>query len=165
MLASLAKYEAETGRKAKGWLSSSLRGTLQTADILAQAGCTFYCDIMNDDQPYLLRTPNGPIVSVPYSNEINDFTLLTRRNYTTDQFRDILIEELDVLYKEGEKTGRIMNVGLHPHVSGRAHRVRALREFIAHAQSLPGVWWATREEIAAWYLDNHQDHMPNQLGE
>lgn len=164
VLRTLAKYEAETGRKAKGWLSSSLRGTLQTADILAEQGCTFYCDIMNDDQPYLLNTPSGPIVSVPYSNEINDFTLLTRRNYTTDQFRDILIEELDVLYEEGAITGRIMNVGLHPHVSGRAHRVRAIREFIQHAQSLPGVWWATREEIAAWYLVNHESHIPGQIG-
>jgi peptidoglycan/xylan/chitin deacetylase (PgdA/CDA1 family) len=165
VLRTLAKYEAEVGRKAKGWLSSSLRGTLQTADILAEQGCTFYCDIMNDDQPYLLKTPSGPIVSIPYSNEINDFTLLTRRNYTTDQFRDILIEELDVLYEEGATTGRIMNLGLHPHVSGRAHRVRAIREFIAHAKSLPGVWWATREEIAAWYLQNHESHIPNQLGD
>ena len=164
MLRTLAKYEAETGRKALGWLSSSLRGTLQTADILAEQGCLFYCDIMNDDQPYLLNTPSGPIVSIPYSNEINDFTLLTRRNYTTDQFRDILIEELDVLYAEGASSGRIMNVGLHPHVSGRAHRVRALREFIAHAKSLPGVWWATREDIARFYLANHQSHIPNQLG-
>ena len=104
VLRTLAKYEAETGRKALGWLSSSLRGTLQTADILAEQGCLFYCDIMNDDQPYLLNTPSGPIVSIPYSNEINDFTLLTRRNYTTDQFRDILIEELDVLYAEGAST-------------------------------------------------------------
>ena len=164
VLRTLAKYEAETGRKALGWLSSSLRGTLQTADILAEQGCLFYCDIMNDDQPYLLNTPSGPIVSIPYSNEINDFTLLTRRNYTTDQFRDILIEELDVLYAEGASSGRIMNVGLHPHVSGRAHRVRALREFIAHAKSLPGVWWATREDIARFYLANHQSHIPNQLG-
>ena len=165
VLRTLAKYEAEVGRKAKGWLSSSLRSTLQTADILAEQGCTFYCDIMNDDQPYLLKTPSGPIVSIPYSNEINDFTLLTRRNYTTDQFCDILIEELDVLYEEGATTGRIMNLGLHPHVSGRAHRLRAIREFIEHAQSLPGVWWATREEIAAWYLENHAAYMPNQLGE
>jgi peptidoglycan/xylan/chitin deacetylase (PgdA/CDA1 family) len=162
VLRSLDQFERFTGRKAKGWLSSSLRGTLQTADILAEYGCTFYCDIMNDDQPFMLSTPHGPIVSTPYSNEINDFTLLTRRNYTTDQFRDILIEELDVLYAEGAKTGRIMNVGLHPHVSGRAHRVRALREFIQHAQSLPGVWWATREEIADWYLANHESHMPGQ---
>ncbi|CCA91993.1 polysaccharide deacetylase [Novosphingobium sp. PP1Y] len=164
VLRSLEQYEKFTGRKAKGWLSSSLRGTMQTADILAGEGCTFYCDIMNDDQPSLLRTPNGPIVSVPYSNEINDFTFITRKNFTTDQFRDALIEELDVLHAEGEKTGRIMNVGLHPHVSGRAHRVRALREFIEHAKSLPGVWWATREEIAEWYLANHESHIPGQLG-
>lgn len=163
VLRSLQQFEKYTGRKSKGWLSSSLRGTLQTADILAEQGCIFYCDIMNDDQPYMLRTPNGPIVSVPYSNEINDFTFITRKNYTTDQFRDALIEELDVLYAEGAKTGRIMNVGLHPHVSGRAHRVRALREFIEHAKSLPGVWWATREEIAEWYLANHEAHIPGQL--
>lgn len=164
VLRTLDQFEKYTGRKSKGWLSSSLRGTLQTADILAGEGCTFYCDIMNDDQPYLLRTANGPIVSVPYSNEINDFTFITRKNFTTDQFRDALIEELDVLYEEGATTGRIMNVGLHPHVSGRAHRIRALREFIEHAKSLPGVWWATREEIAEWYLANHASHIDGQLG-
>jgi peptidoglycan/xylan/chitin deacetylase (PgdA/CDA1 family) len=163
VLRSLAKFEAETGRKAKGWLSSSLRGTLQTADILAEQGCLFYCDIMNDDQPFLLRTPHGPIVSVPYSNEINDFTFITRKNFTTDQFRDALIEEFDVLYEEGAKTGRLMNVGLHPHVSGRAHRIRALREFILHVQSRPDVWWPTREAVARWYLANHAAHFPGQL--
>lgn len=164
VLRTLDAFERHTGRRSKGWLSSSLRGTLQTADILAEYGATFYCDIMNDDQPYLLKTPNGPIVSVPYSNEINDFTFITRKNFTTDQFAQALIEELDVLYEEGAVTGRIMNVGLHPHVSGRAHRIRAIREFIRHAQSLPGVWWATREEIADWYLANHEDHIPGQLG-
>ncbi|MBS7669019.1 polysaccharide deacetylase family protein [Croceicoccus gelatinilyticus] len=164
ILRTLEQFEKYTGRKSKGWLSSSLRGTPRTADILAGEGCTFYCDIMNDDQPYLLRTENGPIVSVPYSNEINDFTFITRKNFTTDQFRDALIEELDVLYEEGAQSGRIMNVGLHPHVTGRAHRVRALREFIEHAKSLPGVWWATREEIAEWYLANHESHIEGQLG-
>jgi allantoinase len=163
VLRSLDQYEKYVGRKSKGWLSSSLRCTPQTASILAEYGCTFLCDIMNDDQPYLLRTENGPIVSVPYSNEINDFTFVTRRNYTTDQYRDALIEELDVLYAEGATSGRIMNVGIHPHVSGRAHRVRALREFIAHAKTLPGVWWATREEIADFYLANHESHIPGQL--
>jgi len=85
---------------------------------------------------------------------------LTRRNHTTSEFRDILIEELSELYKEGATTGRIMNVGLHPHVSGRAYRIRALREFIRYAKSLPGVWWTTREEVASWYLKNHESHIP-----
>ena len=158
---SLQRFHEYTGRKAKGWLSSSLRGTMRTADILAENGCTFYCDIMNDDQPFLLRTPHGPIVATPYSNEINDFTFITRKNFTTDQFRDALIEEFDVLYEA--RTGRIMNVGMHPHVSGRAHRVRAVREFIAHVQSHADVWWATREEMAAWYLEHHAEHIPGQL--
>jgi len=156
----LTVYEQAVGRKARGWLSSSLRGTLNTADILAEHGLLFYCDLMNDDQPYLLQTPHGPIVSTPYTNEINDFTILTRRNHTTSEFRDILIEELSVLYKEGAQSGRLMNIGLHPHVSGRAYRGRALREFIRYAKSLPGVWWATREEIAGWYLANHEKHIP-----
>ena len=163
VLRTLQRFEQATGRKAQGWLSSSLRGTLQTADILAEQGALFYCDIMNDDQPYLLRTPNGPIVSIPYSNEINDFTFITRKNFTTDHFRDALIEELDVLHEEGAISGRLMNVGLHPHVAGRAHRIRALREFIEHAKSLPHVWWPTREEIARHYLQIHESHIPNQL--
>ena len=157
---SLKVYEQAVGRKARGWLSSSLRGTLNTAGILAQNGLLFYCDLMNDDQPYLVQTEYGPIVSTPYTNEINDFTLLTRRNHTTSEFRDILMEELSELYKEGATTGRIMNVGLHPHVSGRAYRIRALREFIRYAKSLPGVWWTTREEVATWYLKNHESHIP-----
>jgi allantoinase len=156
----LAVYEQTCGRKAKGWLSSSLRGTLNTADILAANGLSFYCDLMNDDQPYLVRTPSGPIVSTPYSNEINDFTLLTRRGHTTSEYRDVLMEELRVLHDEGEKTGRIMNVGLHPHVSGRAYRISALREFCEYAKSLPGVWFTTREEVARWYLEHHAEHIP-----
>ncbi len=157
----LAVYEKAVGRPAKGWLSSSLRSTLNTCDILADNGLLFYCDQLNDDQPYLIETKNGPLVSTPYSNEINDFTLLTRRNHTTDEFLDVLKEELDVLLAEASKSGsgRLMNVGLHPHVSGRAYRARAVRDFLKYAQSQDGVWFATREEIATWYLENHDGHI------
>lgn len=148
----LKAYQRAVGRPARGWLSSSLRGTLNTASILASEGLLFYCDLMNDDQPYLIETDSGPIVSVPYSNEINDFTLLTRRGHTTGEFRDVLIEELRVLHREGAYQARLMNVGLHPHVSGRAYRIRALREFVEYAKSLDGIWWPTREQVATWYL-------------
>jgi peptidoglycan/xylan/chitin deacetylase (PgdA/CDA1 family) len=150
----LAAYERHVGRKAAGWLSSSLRGTTETPAILADAGCLFWCDLMNDDQPYPISTPKGTICSVPYSNEINDFTLLTRRGHTSDAFRDILIEELKTLHAEGATGARIMNVGLHPHVSGRAYRIRALREFLQFAQTLDGIWWPTREELARWYMES-----------
>jgi peptidoglycan/xylan/chitin deacetylase (PgdA/CDA1 family) len=161
---SIEMYERHVGVRPKGWLSSSLRGTLNTPAILAEEGFEFYCDLMNDDQPYLIRTDKGTIVSTPYSNEINDFTLLTRRNHTTDEFRDILKEELTVLHEEGRTQARIMNVGLHPHVSGRAYRVRGLREFLEFAKTLPGVWWTTRQEIAEYYRTQAETHMPGQAG-
>lgn len=159
ILRSIETYEKHTGHRPKGWLSSSLRGTLNTAGILADQGFDYYCDLMNDDQPYLLRTENGEIVALPYSNEINDFTLLTRRGHTTSEMRDILIEELDVLHEEGKHTARIMNVGLHPHVSGRAYRIRAIREFIKHAKSLPNVWFPTRSEIVEAYRPQAGAHI------
>ena len=69
--------------------------------------------------------------SFQYHIAMKSMTLhfLQGEGHTTDEFRDILIEEMNVLYDESEKTSKIMNIGLHPHVSGRAYRVRALREF------------------------------------
>ena len=154
-------YREFYGKPAKGWLSSSLRGTVNTPGIIKENGLIFYCDLLNDDQPYLIDTPHGPIVSTPYTNEINDFTILTRRGHNTDEFRDILKEELSVLLEEATEqgSGRMMNVGLHPHVAGRAYRVRAVKEFLEFAKQQPGVWFATREQIATWYLENHKGHI------
>ena len=157
----LKVYKEFYGKPAKGWLSSSLRGTVNTPSIIREHGLIFYCDLLNDDQPYLVDTPHGPIVSTPYTNEINDFTILTRRGHNTDEFRDILKEELSVLLEEATEQGswRMMNVGLHPHVAGRAYRVRAVKEFLDFAKKQPGVWFATREQIATWYLENHKGHI------
>jgi len=151
--------EKTTGRRPKGWLSSSLRCTLNTSDILRELGLIYHCDYMNDEQPYLIHTDHGPLVSIPYANEINDIGIFTRRNFTADEAFGMLKDEFDELYRASAKSGRIMSVGLHPHIIGRAFRARALREFLEYAQGFEGVWWATREEIAAWYLENHKSHI------
>ncbi|MFK7891480.1 MAG: hypothetical protein AB8B63_11755 [Granulosicoccus sp.] len=156
----LKVYEETVGRSARGWLSSSLRSTTQTADILVEEGLSFICDYMNDEQPYMIKTPNGPIVSTPYSVEINDFTFFHRRGMSTSAVLELLKEQFDQLYLEGETSGRLMNIGLHPHVAGHPYRIRALREFLEYAKGFDGVWWATREAIADWYRDNHHSHIP-----
>ena len=157
----LRVYEEVVGRKAKGWLSSSLRCTPKTADFCADEGLIFFTDLLNDDQPYLIRTPSGPIVSIPYSVEINDFMIFFRRGMSTSEASQVLQEQLDELYREGAESGRLMNVGLHPHVTGQPFRIRALREFLEYAKGLEDIWWATREEIATWYLENHDSHIPS----
>ena len=56
ILRTLDVYKDVVGRPAMGWLSSSLRGTINTCDVLAEQGLIFYCDLSNDDQPYLIET-------------------------------------------------------------------------------------------------------------
>ena len=152
-------YEDAVGKPARGWLSSSLRPTAETPDILKENGLLFYCDFLNDDQPYLIHTGSGPLVCVPYSNDINDFNMFARGGMTLDQGQATLREQFDRLYAEGAASMRLMNFGLHPHVIGQPYRIRALEEFLAYVRTFDGVWFPTREEIATWYLENHGMHI------
>lgn len=155
-------YEQVCGRKAKGWLSSSLRSTLNTIDILAEEGLSFITDLLNDDQPYMVQTRSGkPMVSISYTSEVNDFSFL-RQGLSAQTGFEMFKEQFDWLYEESATSGRFMNIGLHPHVIGQPFRIRALRDFIRYAKSFDGVWFATREEIAEWYLRNHHLHIDPQ---
>ncbi len=156
----LDAIENATGHKVKGWLSSSLRPTEATPDILRENGLIFHCDFLNDDQPYLIHTDHGPLVCVPYSNDINDFNMFARGGMTLDHGLATLREAFDRLYAEGADSMRLMNFGLHPHVIGQPYRIRALADFLAYAKTFDGVWFPTREEIATWYLEHHKEHMP-----
>jgi allantoinase len=156
----LRVYKEVCGKPAKGWLSSSLRCTLNTADILAEEGLIFTTDLLNDDQPYLIETRSGKtMVSIPYTSEVNDFTVFMRQGQDVNGAFAVFKEQFDWLYQESAKSGRFMNVGLHPHVVGQPFRIRALRDFIAYCKQFDDVWFATREEIAEWYLKNHHTHI------
>lgn len=153
-------YEKAMGKPAKGWLSSSLRSTLNTIDILAEEGLTFVTDLLNDDQPYLIKTRSGKdMVSISYSSEVNDFSML-RQGLTAQGGFELFKEQFDWLYAESANGGRFMNIGLHPHVIGQPYRIRALRDFIRYAKQHEGIFFPTREEVADWYLANHETHIP-----
>jgi allantoinase len=157
----LRVYREVCGKPARGWLSSSLRQTMNTIDILAEEGLLFTTDLLNDDQPYMVKTRSGkPMVSVPYTSEVNDFTVFMRQGMDVDGALKVFIEQFDWLRSEGERSGRFMNIGLHPHVIGQPFRIRALRDFIDYAKQFDDVWFATREEIASWYVEHHNKHIP-----
>ena len=88
-----------------------------------------------------------------------DVRTLLEAGFTAGEAFGLWKDEFDELYRAGEKSGRMMSVGLHPHIIGRAFRARAIREFLDYAKTFDGVWWATREEIADWYLQNHKSHI------
>jgi hypothetical protein len=119
-------------------------------------------DVHAREQPYLIDTAHGPIVCVPYSNDVNDFNMFARGGLTTRDGVDILRLCFDQLIAEGATTGRIMNVGLHPHVIGQPYRIAALREFIEYIKGQSRVWSPTREVVAIWYLAEAPRHIGRQ---
>ena len=73
--ATLSEYEEVVGKKAKGWLSPSVSPTMNTLGILVEEGMEFFCDFVNDDQPYPIQVGDRQILSIPYTTEINDYPL------------------------------------------------------------------------------------------
>ncbi|MCS6800363.1 MAG: polysaccharide deacetylase family protein [Chloroflexota bacterium] len=151
----VARYLAAVGTRPLGWLSPSARFTAHTVRFLAELGFLYHGDYLNDDEPYLIEVSGRRLVAIPYSFEVNDYTAFFRRNFTTAEWSSLLRETFDFLLDEARRTGsgKLMNVGLHPHVIGAPFRIRSLAQFLAYAREQPGVFFPTREEIARITLD------------
>jgi allantoinase len=150
---SLARIETATGRRPVGWLSSGLQETWETLDCLAAEGCRYVADWVNDDQPYLMDINGKPLVSLPYSFEINDKPAFEDHHQTPEEFTAMIRRQFDVLYDEGRRSGRVMAIALHPYVIGVPHRIAALKDALKYVCSHKNVWLATGEEIVDYFLE------------
>ena len=114
----LSRIAELSGRKPLGWLGSGLAETWHTLDFLADEGCLYVADWVNDDQPYMMDIGGKPLVSIPYSYEINDAPFIGYRNGTVDEFELAIRRQFDTLYAEGAQSGRVMAICLHPYLIG-----------------------------------------------
>ena len=62
--------EKFTGKRPVGWLGPGLTQTLETPDLLAAAGVKYIGDWVYDDEPTVIHTANGPLVTLPYTIEL-----------------------------------------------------------------------------------------------
>ena len=146
-----------TGKQLKGMLGPAISGTERTPDLMAEAGLIYHTDWMHDDQPVPIKVKSGKLISVPYSIELNDSSLLRDNHYEGDYFARICMAQFDQLYKEGAESGRVMCIALHPFLIGQPHRIKYLDEILSHIMSHDGVWQTTADEIADYYIENYYD--------
>ena len=148
----LAEIASLTGVRPKGWLGSGLAETWNTLDYLIDEGIEYIADWVNDDQPYLMDVDGRRICSIPYSYEINDSPFLYQRYGRTEDFADMIRRQFDVLYAEGEQSGRVMAICLHPWIIGVPHRIKWLDDALGYVAGHDKVWFATGGEIIDHYL-------------
>ncbi len=141
-----------TGKAPKGWLGPGLTETWETLDVLAEEGIRYVSDWVNDDQPYEIRTSAGPLVSVPYTIELNDIPMMVIQHHASSEWLRRARDQFDRLYAEGAKNPRVMALAVHPYISGVPHRIKYFEAVYDYIRRQKGVWFTTGEEICDWYL-------------
>jgi allantoinase len=160
--ATLTMLENATGRRPTGWLTPAFAISTETHRLLGEAGLVYTADRCDDDVPYWLDLPGddrpgddrpgddrpgGRLLSVPYSLETNDISLLLGLHYTPAQFCDAVVAHIARLCAEG-RPGVAVGVGLHTFLVGQPGRLESLRDCLRQLAAMPDVWMCTGDEIS-----------------
>jgi len=142
-----------TGKAPRGWESPGLTETYETIDYLAEAGIEYVADWVLDDQPCTIQTASGPIVSVPYTVEMNDIAMMALQGHPSEEWLRRGVDHFDRLYAESERITRVMAISVHPYITGVPHRIGYLERLYEYILQRPGVLMWTGEQILDWYKD------------
>ena len=150
--------ERATGTRPVGWLSRYLH-TDNTRRLLTEEGFTYHMDDFSRDAPFWESVTLGdgstkPMAILPYQLDTNDMKFWLTPAYSPEDWLAYCKASFDWLLEESAGRARMMSVGLHLRIIGRPGRIWALRELLDHVAGKPGVWIASRAEIAAAFAQS-----------
>jgi peptidoglycan/xylan/chitin deacetylase (PgdA/CDA1 family) len=155
---SMEVIETFTGTRPVGWLGPGLTQTYETPDLLSAAGVKYIGDWVYDDEPTVINTLNGPLVTLPYTVELNDIPTMIVQHHESAYWKTRCCDQFDRLYLEGAERPRIMAIAIHPYISGQPHRIKYLEEIYDHINAHADVVHMNGAEIYNWYNDQKKVH-------
>lgn len=144
--------EPLTGVRPRGYRAPWWELNERTPELLAAAGFAYDSSLMDDDVPYRLATPAGSLIELPVHWSLDDWEQyaflpepdIGQQIETPSKVLELWTGELDAMREEG----CLLVLTMHPFLSGRPARARALAEFLAHVRERGDVWAARAGEIA-----------------
>ncbi|MFM7503408.1 MAG: polysaccharide deacetylase family protein [Burkholderiaceae bacterium] len=140
-----------TGSAPLGWESPGLTETDDTLDALSEAGIRYVADWVLDDQPVWLDAKPRPVLSVPYTVEINDIPMMVLQAHSAEEFYRRGQAQLDRLWLDSAKQTRVMSISIHPYIMGVPHRIAQLERLLDAVIAKPEVHICTGAEIATCF--------------
>jgi peptidoglycan/xylan/chitin deacetylase (PgdA/CDA1 family) len=144
-----------TGVQPVGWNAYFIRNSINISETLQDLGFLYSIDDPSRDEPFILPVRGRDFAMVPYTLHMNDMNF-PFQGYDPHAHEQALRDEFDQLYEEAGTRRRLMVIGMHDRLSGHANRIRALDRFFTYAKSHDGVWFARKDEIARWALQQRQ---------
>lgn len=132
------------GTAPKGWLSPWIAESLDTPDLLVEAGYGYTLNWCMDDQPVWMQTRAGRLLSIPYPQEVNDIPSIAARKDSAEQFADMIIDNFDEMLGQSATQPLVMGIALHPYLVGQPYRLRQLRRALTHICAHRDDIWLTR---------------------
>jgi len=153
---SMDTLERFTGKRPVGWLGPGLTETLDTPEHLVEAGVRYIGDWVYDDEPTEILTANGSLVTLPYTVENNDITMMIVQHHEAPYWQRKCIDTFDRLYAEGATRPRVMAIAVHPYITGQPFRIKYLEAVYAYMARFPGVLHWNGEQILHWYATQRE---------
>ena len=140
--------ERAEGRAPRGWLSPWIAESHDTPDLLTARGYRYTLNWCMDDQPVWMRTANGPLLSIPYPQEVNDIPSIVARKDGASAFAEMIVDNFDEMLAQSTGQPLVMGIALHPYLVGQPYRLRHLRRALEHvARPREAVWIARAGDI------------------
>jgi peptidoglycan/xylan/chitin deacetylase (PgdA/CDA1 family) len=150
----LQALESVAGVKPVGYNAPAWETSPVTFQLLEKYGFTYSCNMMDHIEPYFHPGSGTPgVVELPIHWLLDDapFALTSvaspRALFPASHIMEVWLEEFRGIYEHGG----LVNITMHPQVSGRPGKLQMLRRFFAEVRSYPDVWIATCEEVAQWW--------------
>jgi peptidoglycan/xylan/chitin deacetylase (PgdA/CDA1 family) len=144
-----------TGRPCEGWLGPGLTETLETPDLLAEAGVRYVADWVVDDTPCRLPTRAGDLVTMPYTLELNDIAINMIQYHPHDELRLRAQRTVDRLAREARASGRpkVMCFAVHCYITGVPHRIDSFEAMLDSLMARDDVIFMQGRDILRWHLE------------
>jgi putative urate catabolism protein len=151
----IAALTAAAGTRPLGWYTG--RTSPNTRRLVVEEGGFLYdADDYSDELPFWTLVDGTPHLVVPYTLDVNDMRFASPQGFNSgDQFFTYLKDSFDVLYAEGERSPKLLSVGLHCRLAGRPGRFAALQRFVEYVGSHDRVWVSRKVDVARHWREHH----------
>jgi peptidoglycan/xylan/chitin deacetylase (PgdA/CDA1 family) len=137
-------------RTPQGWLSPRCTPSAVTSQLLARAGFHWHADMFDSDLPYRIDTPDGALIGMPFTMEVNDMPLYVRYGNEPEAFTRTLARIIEGWPALGSPFA-CLDITVHAHVFGRPYGAIALLDSLAFVQGDASCWLTDHAELAELY--------------
>ena len=140
-----------TGVRPTGWSSPSVYANGDTMQAVAAEGITYTLDQMDSDIIARLKTPDGPLVLLPYPVVTVDMGQQLARMKSPAEIENLWLDYVLELANEARadptREAVTVIIGIHPFVIGTPDGAAALRRVLARLKKDDAVWLTDTDAI------------------